>query len=201
MTYGFEVNSLSGGVQISTRSPNYVAIYSKVLNGSISLANILPSDLIVYTFLGGGVGGLHRQQGSPPTFLAGSHRVVVFREARLSNINRSFFGLEVFGEDGAINYTSDAHPMLFGTSAYTGMILVQPVFNEVPAGGGGVRGLSENTFCNINGVTSRSRFEVYFDGGPRNPRGGVTVVNLDPTFISLVDIPLTYTTNNVTGLP
>lgn len=202
MSFGFSATSMYNTLQIDSESPNYACIYSKVLSGVINLRSLHPSDLLVYTHLSGD-GGAHidrRGTGHGSIFLNGNHRVVVFRVSKDIVMSPVPYGMEIYSADGDRVYRSDHYPLVFGQGSYQGMIFQPPGFEEIPASPG-VQGLSYSTFCDVNGSVRSNRMVLYVNPDNLIPTGVRYMLQAPAVICRLDDIPLTYTTNNVTGLP
>lgn len=121
MTFGLETLTPDGQVQLHTGAYGFSCVFSKTFNQSLLyFNNILKEDIIVEssttTSTGRGVGSLMAYVGGNSVHLfRNTGRVLIYRRNDLIKTTESFsnFGLEVYGETGALQYTSNRIPLRF----------------------------------------------------------------------------------------
>lgn len=121
MTFGLATLTPDEQVQLHTGAAGFSCVFSKTFDQSyIYFNNLLKEDIIVECST---TASTNRGVGSILGYIGGSSvllfrnagRILVFRRNDLIKTTESFsnFGLEVYGETGALQYTSNRIPLRF----------------------------------------------------------------------------------------
>lgn len=119
MTFGFQAMNDKRVVQVSDKVSGYVCIYSGNVNGWFSFAGRKPTDILCFTHLSGGTGGISDWRYLPSMYASGTHRMVVFRLENLVQPVTDPFGMEVYDVNGKLTFTSSRYPLVFASTKTT----------------------------------------------------------------------------------